>query len=351
VRFGIFDHLERRRDVGLDRMLGDRVELVARADELGVWGYHVAEHHQTRLCMAAAPSVYLGAVAAATRQIRIGTLVYQLPMHHPVRLIEEICLLDNLSGGRLQVGVGRGISGIEHTWWGMPDGEAEARFQETLRILAAGLTCDMLRYEGAFHRFDGLPMELTPLQRPYPPFWYAGNPEHAGAAGMHFIGRGGHHLADTVARFRAAFAAGEDGPGRYNPGLTDPMIGGVQHLVVADTDEEAERLARASWPVFQSNFVKRGLAGPGPETRRDGSLAPVPRGGPATERALDPDHAIHAGALVSGSPDTVRAHVRRSVESCDANYFVASFQWGSLTHAEAMRSLELFATEVMPAFR
>jgi alkanesulfonate monooxygenase SsuD/methylene tetrahydromethanopterin reductase-like flavin-dependent oxidoreductase (luciferase family) len=347
LRFGIFDHLERRADVPLDRLYDERLDLLARADALGFWGYHLAEHHNSPLCMAPAPSLFLAAAARATRAIRLGTLVYQLPLHHPLRLLEEICMLDHLTGGRLQVGVGRGITAIEHTWWGMSPEEAEARYRETLAVLVAGLTGDELRHDGRFFRFDGVPLDVAPKQRPYPPFWYAGNAEGAAAGGMHFVGRGGARLPETVTRYRQVWERERGRPDRVNPGVTDPVVGGSVHMVVADTDEEAERLARASWPVFQGNFAKRGLGGPGPETRPDGTTAPVPPGGPATELGRDVDRALRAGALVAGSPDTVRALVERYPGETGANYFVASFQWGSITHEQALRSLELFGTEVI----
>src|ERR687885_2512142 len=144
VQFGIFDHLERRQDVSLDQQYDERLELLAHADALGFYGYHLAEHHQSRLCMAPSPSVFLSAAARHTRQLRLGALVYLLPFYHPLRLIEELCMLDHLSGGRLQVGVGRGITAIEHTYWGYPPEEAQARHDEVLTILAQGLTSDTL---------------------------------------------------------------------------------------------------------------------------------------------------------------------------------------------------------------
>src|SRR5215211_2004092 len=131
LEFGIFDHQERRRDVPLDRQYRERLELVARADALGFYAYHLAEHHQSPLCMAPSQSVFLAAAAQQTKQIRLGALVYLLPMHHPLRLIEEIAMLDNLTGGRLQVGVGRGISPLEHHFWGHEPEEAHDRFAET----------------------------------------------------------------------------------------------------------------------------------------------------------------------------------------------------------------------------
>lgn len=346
LQFGIFDHLERRQDVPLDQQYEERLELLARADALGFYGYQLAEHHQSRLCMAPSPSVFLSAAARHTTRLRLGALVYLLPFYHPLRLIEELCMLDQLSGGRLQVGVGRGITAIEHTYWGMPPAEAQARQDEVLAILALGLSGDTLDYAGRFYRFDNVPLELAPKQRPYPPFWCAGSAEYAGQHGMHFIAFGGARFAPAVARFHEVWAAHRDRPGRLNPHVTEPFVGSSRHLVVADTDAEAEAIARAAWPVFDRNFDKRGMVGPGPETRADGSITPVPPGGPGQGAPFERGQQLER--VVVGSPETIAAYVAGYASYLGANYFMASFQWGNMTHAQALRSLELFGSEVMP---
>ena len=107
MKFGIFDHVERRDDVSLDQQYPDRLELLEQADRGGIYGYHVAEHDHSPLSANPSPGLYLSAVAARTERINFGPLVYVLPMYHPIRLIEEICMVDSLSGGRCQVGIGK----------------------------------------------------------------------------------------------------------------------------------------------------------------------------------------------------------------------------------------------------
>ena len=349
LRFGIFDHLERREGVPLDQLYEERLELLARADELGFYGYHLAEHHQSRLCMAPSPSVFLSAAARHTHQLRLGTLVAILPFYHPLRLIEEICMLDQLSGGRLQLGIGRGITAIEHTYWGLRPEEAQARHDEVLEIVARGLGSDTLNYEGRFYRFDDIPLELEPLQRPRPPFWCAGGAagaDYAARHGMHFVGHAGARFPALVERYRAGWQEHRHRVDRLNGHVADPFVGSSRHLVVADTDAEAEAIAREAWPVYDRNFDKRGMSGPGPETQPDGSLIPVPAGGPGQRAPFEQVRQLER--LVIGSPETIVAYVQRYADQPGANYFVGAFQWGSLTHAQALRSLELFGTEVMP---
>ena len=108
MRFGIFDHVERRNDVGQAQQYEERLQFAAAADAAGFYCYHVAEHHHSPLCLAPNQAVYLAAVAQRTQRLRLSTLVYVLPLHNPIRLIEEICLIDQLSNGRFEVGVGRG---------------------------------------------------------------------------------------------------------------------------------------------------------------------------------------------------------------------------------------------------
>ena len=118
MKFGIFDHLDIRNEP-LSKTYDERLKLLRLADEAGFHAYHVAEHHGTPLGAAPSPSVYLAAAARETKRIRLGPLVYLLPLYHPLRLIEEICILDNLSDGRFELGVGRGISPIEIGFFGI----------------------------------------------------------------------------------------------------------------------------------------------------------------------------------------------------------------------------------------
>src|ERR1051325_6383448 len=122
--------------------------------------------------MAPSQNVVLAAGAQRTRRLRFGPCVYVLPLHHPLRLIEEVSMLDHLSRGRLEVGVGRG-GVLEAFFWGQEgDEETNAlRYEETLAALRQGLTREELTYAGKFYNFDRVPMRLRPLQAPRPPFW------------------------------------------------------------------------------------------------------------------------------------------------------------------------------------
>ena len=171
MEFGVFDHLDRD-----DQALGDyyrsRLQIIEAYDRLGFYAYHVAEHHATPLGMAPSPSVFLAAVAQRTRRLRFGPLVYALPLYHPLRMIEEICMLDQMSGGRLEIGFGRGSSPSELIYYGQDPDKSQKIYAEALELVIAGLTQRSLTFHGEFFHFDDVPMELEPLQKPHPPIWY-----------------------------------------------------------------------------------------------------------------------------------------------------------------------------------
>src|SRR6185312_2941526 len=168
VAFGIFDHVDRG-DEPLGTLYEQRLRLVEAADAGGFRGYHVAEHHATPLGMAPTPGVYLAAVAQRTRRLRFGPLVYLLPLYTPLRLIEEICMLDQMSGGRFELGVGRGISPYEVGYYGVDPAKAQALYIEALAVILAGLKARTLDHAGEFFRFKDVPIVLEPVQRPHPP--------------------------------------------------------------------------------------------------------------------------------------------------------------------------------------
>jgi len=312
-------------------------------------------------------------VAQRTRRMRFGPCVYVLPLHHPLRLIEEISMLDHLSGGRLDIGVGRG-GVMEAYFWGQEaDSETNyARYVETLAIVREGLSHEQLTYAGRFHSFESLPMYLRPLQAPYPPLWYMRNPVTAAMEGMHTIIVGSlDTLTAAVPRYRAAWEE-HQGSGGLTAQGDKPMIGLVVHLVVADTDDEALRIAKPAWEKYRWNLAaprrleaeKRGLTQF--QSTKDGSFGFVgdrPAGLPTRETRRDIDAELErfdqaarrehpnrlGGVALAGTPSAVREYMDEYVAT-GANYFVCSFQWGDLSHAQAMRSIDLFATEVMPRY-
>ena len=253
---GAFHEIRRVRPHGRRRraarpVVCRRLALVEAYDRAGIYGYHLAEHHATPLGWAASPSLFLAAVAQRTSRLRFGPLVYLLPFYHPLRLIEEICMLDQMSGGRLLLGVGRGVSPFETeptaSTSPRPGRSTTRRFQ----VLLQGLACDELTFEGDHYQFDKVPMMLRPVQRPHPPLWYGTTiPENAdwpAANDVNIVTIGLRPTVRTITdRYRAVRAKARQAPGEH------PLIGVARHVVVAETDEEALAIARRAYPRWRA---------------------------------------------------------------------------------------------------
>lgn len=339
VAFGLFDWVDRRPGP-LGQLYEERLRLLEAADAAGFAGYHLAEHHATPLGMAPSPSVFLAAAAQRTRRIRLGPLVYLLPLYSPLRLIGEICMLDHLSGGRLDLGVGRGVSPYEVGYHGLDAASTRRMFQEALEVIVAGLTSARLTYRGEHYRYDDVPMELAPLQQPYPPLWYAtsnlDSVQWAAAQGLHLVGLGpAEAYRPFVERYRAVWSEHRHDARRLNPQVESPRIGINRQIVVADTDDEAEAIARAVHPRWAASFVKLW----------------TDHGDTAVAHRVNLDAALRHETILAGSPARVCAQVRRLVEATGVNYVICSFAWGDLTLDQSLRSLHLFAKHVLPTFQ
>jgi alkanesulfonate monooxygenase SsuD/methylene tetrahydromethanopterin reductase-like flavin-dependent oxidoreductase (luciferase family) len=260
VDFGLFDWIDRG-TAPIHQLYEDRLQLLEAAEAAGFFGYHLAEHHATPLGMAPSPALFLTAAAQRTRRIRLGPLVYLLPLYNPLRLIEEICMLDQLSGGRLELGVGRGVTPYELRYFGVdPDG-TRAIFDETLAVLVAGLTNSRLNFAGAHYQYRDVPMELHPLQRPYPPLWYpTHNPEsvqYAARHGYNFVGLGPaaavrHH----VDAYWQTWEAHRHDPNRLNGHVAAPKVGVLRQVVVAETDDKALAVTRPAYADWYRSITK-----------------------------------------------------------------------------------------------
>ena len=171
LAFGIFDHLDRG-PVPVGEFYRQRLRIAEEYDRAGFYSYHLAEHHATPLGMAPSPGIFLSALAQHTERLRFGPLVYLLPLYHPIRLVEEIGMLDQLSNGRMDVGVGRGISPLESMLYGGDPEQAQAIFEEALGIVREGLTTGKVAHAGTFFTYRDHEFEVRPVQQPHPPFWY-----------------------------------------------------------------------------------------------------------------------------------------------------------------------------------
>ena len=335
MKFGIFDHLD---DAGIapDQFFENRLQLVEAYDRAGIYAYHVAEHHATPLGLGGSPGIYLSAVAQRTKRLLFGPMVYILPFYHPIRLIEEICMLDAISKGRLQLGVGRGVSPLETAAYGIDPEKTGKMYHEGFQLLMKGLSSEVLDFAGEFYNFKDVPMILKPMQRPHPPLWYglvfpdqatwpAANDVNIIALGM----RSG--IRAVMDRYTA-----ERVKNGKNPKKT-PLMGSMRHVVVAPTDNEAIVIARKAYAKWANSFYWL--------WDRHGADPHIRDIYPATFDAL-----AAADNGIAGSPETVRKYIAAEVEATGINYFVSWLAFGDMTLKESLQSVDLFSREVMPAF-
>ncbi len=233
-------------------------------------------------------------------------------------------MLDNLSGGRLEVGVGRGIRGVEHEWFGIPPDESRARHDEILQILIHAFTTGNAAYQGAFYAIPDAPLDLLPVQKPYPPLWYAGGADFAGRHGLNFLSR----TPDDVDHYWSLVDERNH---------STPLAGITKHVVIRSTLEEAMALARRAWPVFQHNWYATPL-----------------RGGRTGQTNEDFDAVLAQNTrLLIGTPQMIAdflAHCLQRLADRPSFYFAPAFQWGDLTFEESLESMRLFADEVMARY-
>ncbi len=342
MKIGLFDHVEWG-DRPLATLLDERLQFAAAADEAGIWGLHVAEHHATPLNMVPVPGVWLGAVARATKRMRLGPLVYLLPLYSPLRLIEEICMLDHLSHGRLEVGVGRGVSPFELKYHKIDHDQSRDIFIDAFECVRAGLQTDTLTYKGPHYSYENVPIALRPLQQPHPAFWYGSSnttgATWAGERGMHFLSLGPTGFAKkNIDAYRAALQK-RGGPANPKAEFSGGVAIGVQrHIFVADTDAEAVRFAKPAMERHLAHLnwlrVKHGVGAA--DLRFN-----VPRGASFEEAVAD-------GSTIAGSPQTVYAELEKQVGELGINYLLTYLFLGTMSLTEALRSLQLFGAEVMP---
>ena len=333
MRFGVFDHMDRS-GPDLGQLYHNRLTLTGAYDRARFYSYHVAEHHGTPLGLSPSPSVFLSAVAQRTERLRFGPMVYVLSTYHPLRILEEICMLDQLSGGRLEVGIGRGISPIELAFYGIKDeSEAKLRYEETLSLLLENGRGGSITHSGEYFSVEGFPMELELVQKPFPPLWYGvarpATADWAAERGINCVANG---PAGAVRKITDQYRAAWERLGRDTQEL--PLLGMSRHIVVTDSDTEARDEARAAYLQWFANlnllWSQRGM--------------PIPLNFPSGF-----DDAVNAGFVVVGSPSTVRDSLLPQVEEAGINYLLGRLAFGNLTLERSLRSVELLEEEVLPA--
>jgi alkanesulfonate monooxygenase SsuD/methylene tetrahydromethanopterin reductase-like flavin-dependent oxidoreductase (luciferase family) len=347
LEFGLFDWVDAVPGLSIAEVYDARLRILAEADRGGFSTYHLAEHHGTPLGLSPSPAVFLAAAARETERIRLAPTTFIIPLYDPLRLVQEICMLDQLSHGRLDIGVGKGSSPIEAAMYGLTPADTAARFESLFPAIVEALETGTFRRPGAEGQAaEPVPLHVPVHQRPHPPLWYP----TSNAASIPRLGDEGYNVLfgfgfaspplEVVREQSRVFfehfgKSAERGGVRYSLPGAPPRFGMLRHVLVAETDEAAVALARPAFAAHYESFTHL--------WRAHGSDRFT---GPADFDALVAEH-----KLFVGSPETVAAQVARSRDVGEINYFAGAFAWGSLDVETVLTSVRLFRDEVVPAVR
>jgi len=242
-------------------------------------------------------------------------------------------MLDHMSGGRLELGVGRGVSPYEVAYFGVDPARAQPMYIEALNVILRALTVESLTFAGEHYNFRDVPIELEPVQRPHPPLWYGvARPEGLPWVVANRVNIVCNAPPALVRQVTDGYRRGWAEAGR---GAEDvPLMGMTRTVVVADSDGEALAIARRAHRRWHASFMKL-----------------WDKHGTRPINAFYPDtfdEAQSMGLAVAGTPAAVRDALAQLIAEAGVNYLVCRFAFGDMALAESLRSLELFASQVMP---
>jgi len=317
------------------------LDQVSLAEEWGLDAIWLAEiHQQAARSVMSAPLTVAAAIAARTSRIKIGTAVQVLPLTHPLRLAEETATVDQISRGRLLMGVGRSGNPAAYAAYGVPYSESRERFFETLEVLKLAWSQPSFSFHGKYHHFDEARAVPRPFQRPYPPIRIAGASEDT----FPVLGRLGYPLfvavrsgslsglAPDLKAYREAYQAAG------HPGRGEVYLRVSMHL--ADTDAQARAEAEPSVMAGYQKLITQ-LEG-SPNARRRAELADV--------LSLTYGDVLRDKVIVGG-PEYVAERLQQLDAELGIDGILAELNFGAGIPPEMMmRSLRLLCQEVKPRF-
>jgi alkanesulfonate monooxygenase SsuD/methylene tetrahydromethanopterin reductase-like flavin-dependent oxidoreductase (luciferase family) len=344
MRFGTFSYNQRRPWASEKQAFDELLEQIELTEKLNFNEAWFAEHHHSDYGMLASPNLMIAALARRTERLRFGNLVSVLPLYDPMRLAEECAMLDILTDGRLNIGLGRGVpkDDMKHR---LDRETAQARFEEGIEILLRAWTGETFSYTGKAWGYEEISCRPQPLQKPHPPIYYGATSPESPA----MVARRGWNLAlsrqplancaKAIEKYRAELA----NLGHVN-GNGDAIM--VRDIYVADSDEQAWREAVPEimrfWQLATDNYWRGETVSEADLTRFTERYAYYPGG--LTIKRLD-----EWGTSLIGSPESIVKKARAMIETAKPDSLVGMFQFGGLKHEQVMHSLELFGTKVMPA--
>lgn len=331
MEFGIFDHLDNDH-LPIADFFEERMKLMELYDRLGFYSWHVAEHHATTLGMAPSPNIVLSAAAQRTKRLRFGPMVYALPLYHPMRLAEEIAMVDQMSRGRLDIGFGRGSSPVEICYFGIEPEDTEAIYRRDLPRILDALETGVMKAPELGELYREARLKVEPFQKPTPPVWYGvhttSSADRAARNGWATIN------LDPIADVVDCNKVFRDVWRETQRGRPFPLMGLGRFAIVAETDAKANEIARRAYPHWHRGFTHLfKLMGRNMNHAR-----------PETWEGL-----VAQGRGFAGSPASMTDYLADQLGQAQCNYCVIQPAFGDQSMREMTTSIELFGAEVMPA--
>ena len=345
MKFGLFSHVPWPEDTAPQQVVDNITEEFVVGEGLGFDSGWLAEHHFSRYGIGSASLMLLANIAARTTSLRLGTAVIIPPLHHPVRLAEDTATLDLLSAGRLDAGFGRGTAGYEYTGYSVDSDESQARFQESIQVIEGLWTTPGFTHEGQYFRVNNANLVPPPVQKPHPPMYIAATRSQET---QDFVAASGHSgimgvVLDTSDALELCHRLLADS--RKSGREMD--MGGIpffRYFYVAETEEQARRDSEAAlnWTMDVNQWRR---------TYREGSEVYDSLEGfrkMRTELPPSYEYLFEHRAFI-GNPDQIVAKIC-ALQDAGIGYFGCNFSFGGMPQDRVLKSMELFAREVMPAF-
>jgi alkanesulfonate monooxygenase SsuD/methylene tetrahydromethanopterin reductase-like flavin-dependent oxidoreductase (luciferase family) len=317
------------------------VEITQAADELGFRSMWLAEHHFSTYGYLSRPLTFALHLANKTKRLRIGTAVIVLPLHHPLIVAEEIATVDILSGGRLDIGLGRGYQNYEFERLGVKLNESRRRWEEEVDVILLALAGKPFSYAGDYYQIPETTVFPSPVQQPHPPIWVTAQSLESVEAtvrrGFNIITGGSGVPIERLREFKHAL---DQHLATYAP--KRPIHVGSQRFVYV-TDNEADARAaaeQARWNMRVTLSLRNDYC-----RVENGHAIDVPLPHEPTVEAIMNE------LTVIGTPDQCIRQVRRLQDVMGIDHFNGSFWFGDLKQDQILKSMRLFAEEVMPAFQ
>lgn len=327
-------------------------------DETGFDYGFSSVHHFSRL--RPSTTVFCAAAAARTSRLRLGTMGYTVPLYDPMRIVEEVAILDNITHGRLEVGLATGVTPEEFRVYGGDWDNSHELATEAMFLIRKAFTSDKpFDFQGPFHQYDQVPMSVEPVQQPHPPIWLLSlQPEQLKAAAQEGVHTG--YIFFRPRQDAAVYIRDYLQMWRQHGHQHGPNVCYVLFVYVDETDEAA--VANGAQPIIDSMMTIYGRAlGLDPSPERE-YYNTVPSSGDDQSQAfghasidhqkwLDFDYLHENDLVIVGSPETVARKLKSAAREGLFNVFCGEFNVGSLPEDDLMRSIRLFGTEVIPVLR